>query len=371
MNRPRLFLWLMLKAVWVRKDRALTALISITVVATMATVALTVYSGLESKFSREFRNFGANVIVTAPEKGLNAADLATVKAKTAGAEAVPVGYAIAHDANGANDANATPVVVGGAELEAFKNLNSWWSLNPVNGSGGDALVGFRAAEALSPNGKPFALRYNGKTVTIQPAAIFHSGAEDDSRVYVSLQQFFDLTGMQPNTVQLRITGTPAAIEQQVRTLSASLPQAEVKPVRQITAAQTAVLSKTRSIVLAVSVVVVILIMICMVATLTGSVLERSKDFAVMKALGASNRAVNLLFAGEATLTSLLGAVAGFIVGSGIAFWIGEANFGAAIMPRIELLLPVACGSIILALLASTAPLRILRRIQPAVILRGE
>jgi putative ABC transport system permease protein len=368
MNRPRLFLWLMLKAVWVRKDRTLTALISIAVVATMATVALTVYSDLEGKLSREFRNFGANVIVTAPEKGLNPDDIATIKARAAGAEAVPAGYAIVHDAN---DTNGTPVVVGGTELEAFRNLNSWWSLNPVSGSGGDALVGFRAAAALSPNGKPFTLSYNGKTVIIQPAAIFHSGSEDDSRIYVSLQQFFDLTGMPANTVQLRITGTPAAIEQQVKTLSASLPQAEVKPVRQITTAQTAVLSKTRSIVLAVSVVVVILIMICMVATLTGSVLERRKDFAVMKALGASNKAVNLLFAGEATLTSLLGAVAGFIVGSGIAFWIGEANFGAAIMPRIELLLPVACGSIILALLASTAPLRILRRIQPAVILRGE
>jgi putative ABC transport system permease protein len=365
MNHPRLLLLLMLKAAWVRKDRALTALVSIVVVATMATVGLTVYSDLEGKFSREFRNFGANVIVTFPA-GQSANDASAGKAVLGNkAEVVPVGYAIAQSPT------ESPVVVGGTNLTAFKELNSWWSLNPVTGSSGDALIGFRAAAALSPKGEPFQLAYNGKSISIRPAAIFHSGSDDDSRIYIGLQQFVDLTGTQPATLQIRITGTPAEIERQVTQLGSILPQAEVKPVRQITAAQTAVLSKTRSIVLAASAIVVILIVICMITTLTGAVLERRKDFAVMKALGASNRTVNFLFAGEAALTSLLGAVIGFILGSIIAFWIGEANFGAAIIPRVQLLLPVAIGSIVLALLASTAPLRILRRIQPAGILRGE
>ncbi len=366
MNRTRLLLQLMLKAAWVRKDRSLTALLSITVVATMATVGLTVYSDLEGKFSREFRSFGANVIVTARNGSLSADNLASIRATTgAKAETVPVGYAVAQ----ASDKSS--VVVGGTDLAALKALNSWWSLDPTADSSGDALLGSRAASALSPSGAPFQLTYNGKTVSIHPAAIFHSGSEDDSRIYIGLSQFSYLTGLQPNTAQLRVTGTPAEIEEQVAKLAAALPQAEVKPVRQITAAQTAVLGRTRSIVLSASAIVVVLIVICMVATLTGSVFERRKDFAVMKALGASNRAVNLIFAGEATITSLLGAILGFLVGSGIAFWIGEANFGAAIVPRAQLLLPVVLGSIVLALVASTAPLRILRRIQPAGILRGE
>ena len=366
MKRLELFLRLMLRAVWVRKDRALTALLSIAVVATMATVALTVFSDLEGKFSREFRSFGANVIVTAGDKGLNSGEFSLIKATVGNqTEVLPVGYAIAQGPTGA------PVVIGGTELAAFKELNSWWSLDQVSNSGGEALVGSRAAAALSPAGKSFQVTYNGKSVSIQPAAIFHSGSEDDSRIYINLPQFLALTGIQPNTAELRITGSPAEIQQQVTRLSASLPQAEVKPVRQITAAQAAVLEKTRSLVLAASAVVVVLIVVCMVATLTGSVLERRKDFAVMKALGASNGMVNLLFAGEATLTSLVGAIAGFTVGSGIALWIGQANFGAAITPRPQLLVPVVLGSIFLALLASTAPLRILRRIQPAGILRGE
>ncbi len=113
------------------------------------------------------------------------------------------------------------------------------------------------------------------------------------------------------------------------------------------------------------------IMLCMVATFTSSVLERRKDFAVMKALGASNKAVNVLFACEAALLALMGAVTGFVAGSGIAFWIGKANFDAAILPQPALLFPVLMGSVVLALLASTAPLRLLQQIQPAGILRGE
>ena len=123
------------------------------------------------------------------------------------------------------------------------------------------------------------------------------------------------------------------------------PGVEVKPVRQITQAQTAVVGKTRSVVLASSAVVVVLIMLCMVATFTGSVLERRKDFAVMKALGASNRTVNFLFASEAALLALAGSAAGYVLGCGIAFWIGKANFEAAILPQPVLLLPVLLGSV--------------------------
>jgi ABC-type antimicrobial peptide transport system permease subunit len=81
--------------------------------------------------------------------------------------------------------------------------------------------------------------------------------------------------------------------------------------------------------------------------------------------------VNFFFAAEAALLALLGSIAGYILGCGVAFWIGKANFEAAILPQPVLLLPILFGSIVLALIASTAPLRLLQQIQPASILRGE
>jgi putative ABC transport system permease protein len=365
MRRLRLFVRLLFKASWVRKDRALTALISVAVVATIATAALTVYSDLENKISREFRSFGTNVVITSRKGALTPGQLNQIQASLGDrGVAVPVAYAIATGPNNAK------VVVGGTDLRALRELNSWWSVRALD-SGGQALIGDRAAEQLAPKGARFAITFGAKTAQIRPEAVFLSGSEDDSRIYLALAAFTAFTGVQPNTALVRVEGRPAEIQSAITQLTAALPEAEVQPVRQITQTQAAVVGKTRSVVLASSAVVVILILLCMAATFTSSVLERRKDFAVMKALGASNETVNLLFAAEAALLALAGAAGGFVAGSGIAYWIGKANFDAAILPQPALLLPVLLGSIALALLASTASLRMLQQIQPAGILRGE
>jgi putative ABC transport system permease protein len=375
MSRKQLLLRLLLKAAWVRKDRALTALISVAVAATIATAALTVYYDLESKLSREFRNFGANVVITSRQGTLTENELARMKEILGGkGEIVPVAYAVAQ----ANDGSR--VVVGGADLERLKKLNSWWAISfhpsgPTTGSPetpheGFALLGSRVEERLA-RGSAFTIGFNDRNIEIRSAGTFHSGSEDDSRIYIPLSSFTEWTGLQPGTALVRVEGRPREIEDTIARLTTSLPAAEVKPVRQITREQTAVVGKTRSVVLAASLVVLVMILLSIIATLTSSVLERRKDFAVMKALGASNRTVNFLFAAEASILALAGAAAGYVAGSAIAFWIGKVNFEAAILPQPALLLPVLLGSVLLALIAATAPLRILQQIQPAGILRGE
>jgi putative ABC transport system permease protein len=364
MKRSQLLLRLLLKAAWVRKDRAFTAVVSVAVVATIATAALTIYSDLEGKLSREFRGFGANVVLTKNSGVLAPGELVDVR-KIVGStgEIVPVAYAIATETT----SNAR-IVVGGADVDKLRELNSSWSFS--NTGHGNALVGARVDETIT-HGSDLQLSFGKASAVIRPAGFFHSGSDDDSRVYIPLEDFVQLTGIRPNIALLRIEGKPQQIQNAISQLSAGLPGVEVKPVRQITQAQTAVVGKTRSVVLASSAAVVVLIMLCMVATFTGSVLERRKDFAVMKALGASNRTVNFLFASEAALLALAGAAAGYLLGCVIAFWIGKANFDAAILPQPMLLLPILLGSVALALVASTAPLRLLQQIQPAGILRGE
>jgi putative ABC transport system permease protein len=364
MSRGQLFFRLLLRAAWVRKDRALTALVSVAVVATIATAALTIYSQLEGNLSREFRGFGANVVVTTDSGPLSSDDLSHIS-RIIGSrgEIVPVAYAVATETG-----SGSRIVIGGADLKALRRLNAYWSFSgPPQGN---ALIGSRVDETLA-HGSGLRISFGQAAAQVGAGTVFKSGSEDDSRIYLPLADFERLTGIQPNLALIRVEGRPPEIQAAIAQLHAGLAHAEVKPVRQVTQAQTAVIGKTRSVVLASSAVVLVLIMLCMVATFTSSVLERRKDFAVMKALGASNRAVNFLFAAEAALLALLGAAAGYILGSGIAFWIGKVNFDATILPQPMLLFPVLLGSMLLALLASTAPLRLLQQIQPAAILRGE
>src|SRR5215469_2823981 len=97
MSRHQLLLRLLFKAAWVRKDRALTAVVSVAVVATIATAALTIYSDLEGKLSREFRGFGANVVITKGSGSLSNDELARIT-QTVGShgDVLPVAYAIAN-----------------------------------------------------------------------------------------------------------------------------------------------------------------------------------------------------------------------------------------------------------------------------------
>jgi putative ABC transport system permease protein len=364
MNRSQLLFRLLLKAAWVRKDRALTALISVAVVATIATAALTIYSDLEGKLSREFRGFGANVIVTKTSGDLSSGELASIQNVIGNnGEVLPVVYAIATEGTG-----KAKVVVGGVDIQKFRKLNASWSFS--NAGEGTALIGSRVDDILGHQ-DDLRLSFRTSSTKVKAASVYHAGTDDDSRVYLPLNDFERLTGIQPDTALVRVEGRPQQIQSAISKLIAALPNAEVKPIRQVTQTQTAVVGKTRAVVLASSAVVVVLIMLCMVTTFTGSVLERRKDFAVMKALGASNSTVNFLFAAEAALLALAGSTAGYVVGSGIAFWIGKANFDAAILPQPLFLVPVLLGSVVLALIASTAPLKLLQQIQPAGILRGE
>ena len=265
MNRAHLLLRLLFKAAWVRKDRAFTALVSVAVVATIATAALTIYSDLESKLSREFRGFGANVIVTKTSGALTPSELADIR-KIVGStgEIVPIAYAIA-----AETVSKSRIVVGGADIDKLRKLNSSWSFS--NAGQGNALVGARVDETIS-HGADLQLSFGKTAAVIKPSGFFHSGSDDDSRVYIPLEDFVRLTGIEPNTALVRVEGKPQDIQNIISNLTAALRNVEVKPVRQITQAQTAVVGKTRSVVLASSAVVVILIMLCMVATFTGSVL---------------------------------------------------------------------------------------------------
>jgi putative ABC transport system permease protein len=135
--------------------------------------------------------------------------------------------------------------------------------------------------------------------------------------------------------------------------------------------ETRVLGKTRSTLLASCILIIVTASLCVLATLIGWVFDRRRDFAIMKALGASQGLLTGFFAAEASLLGVVGAFLGFLLGIGVAFWIGRSNFHATIEPRFGLFPVIMAGSVAVALVSAVAPISILRRVQPATILRGE
>jgi putative ABC transport system permease protein len=283
----------------------------------------------------------------------------------------------------ARTSDGQPVVVAGTDFDRVRQLDRWWSVSnwpsaaPASRAetareiGHPALVGVRALSVVSPTNQPFDLSFQGHTIHLTPAGTVQTGAAEDSRVYLSLVDFVSWTGVQPSTVEVAATGSPEDLTAIMNQLKQAIPAADVRPVRQIVEGEARVLGKTRATLLAATALIILTAALCVLSTLMGWVFDRRRDFAIMKALGASDRLLNGFFAAEAAALGASGAVIGFILGIGIAAWIGRVNFHAPVVPRFSVLPFVVAGSIIVTLLSAVLPIWLLRRVQPAVILRGE
>jgi putative ABC transport system permease protein len=362
-----MFLRLLLRAALVRPGRIASALLAVVVAAAVATAMMNLYVDVQAKLRKEFRSYGANIVVVGKDGGALPADALARVEGVVGARgvAVPFAYAVTRTPK------EEPVVVAGTDLQRVRRLDTWWAVSTWPSSPGAALVGARAAAVVAPENKPFELRFQGKSITLTPAGTLTTGAAEDSRVYLSLKDFEAWTGLQPSSIEIAAGGTTDEILATIASLARALPEAEVRPVRQIVEGEARVLGKTRATLLACALLIILTAALCVLATLTAWVLDRRRDFAIMKALGASEGLVNAFFAAEAAALGAAGAVLGFLIGIGVAAWIGRVNFHAAVSPRLSVLPVILAGSVTLALLAAVLPLSLLRRVQPAVILRGE
>jgi putative ABC transport system permease protein len=362
-----MFLRMLMRAAVLRRGRAASALLAMVVAAAVATAMLNLYVDVQAKLRKEFRNYGANIVVVSKDgQALPADALDKVESALAGhGLAVPFAYVVARTSGGQS------VVVSGTDLDRVRKLDSWWSVTAWPNAPKDALVGTRAAEVVSPQGKPFDLSFQERTIHLTPVGTLRTGAAEDSRIYLSLQDFENWTGVQPSMIEIASSGSSEEVSALVQKLSQALPAAEVRPIRQIMEGEARVLGKTRATLAAAAVLIIATAALCVLSTLIGWVFDRRRDFAIMKALGASEGLIGGFFAAEAAALGAVGAIIGFGIGVGVAAWIGRVNFHAPVVPRFNVLPVVFVGSIAVALISAVLPIFLLRRVQPAMILRGE
>ena len=112
-------------------------------------------------------------------------------------------------------------------------------------------------------------------------------------------------------VEIAATGSSRRCEFTPAQLQQIFPNAETHAVRQVTEGEANILGKTRSTLLCSSAFIVCTAALCVLATLMGWVFDRRRDFAIMKALGASDRLIAMFVAGEAAALACVGAMLGF------------------------------------------------------------
>jgi putative ABC transport system permease protein len=215
------------------------------------------------------------------------------------------------------------------------------------------------------------LTFAGKPVTLHGIGRLRTGGDEDSRIYMPIQAFTAWTGGGTSVIEVQVPGGAAKVEAAISRLQHALPGMNIQPIRQLVEGESRIVDRTHTLMYAAVLLIALTVGVSVLATLSASVLERRRDFALMKALGGSQMQLIALFLLEALLLAVVGVAAGFIIGSALAWAISEGNFGTAALPRAGVLPLVLLLNLAIAVMAALFPARVLRGLQPAALLKGE
>ena len=142
------------------------------------------------------------------------------------------------------------------------------------------------------------------------------------------------------------------------------------PVRQVADSEGAILEKTQLLMILITILSLIGAALGICNLVTASVMERSAEIGLMKAIGAQNGSISGLVLTEIFITAIIGGTAGFFAGFGFAQIIGHTVFGSAVTLK-PMVIPLVAVLVVLVTLAGSIPaIRMLLRLRPAEVLHG-
>ena len=374
-----------------RRLRMAIALVALSVGAMLASALLTTYGDLEGKMAGELRGFGANLVI-APARGietsgqhgtLEAAALA-LSQHVPEAGTLPLLYVVGEvraPAVTAGDGVGEPAVLAGTRFDRLRPFaRTWqWQGRAPRAGAGECAVGERLAERfrLSP-GSPVEAQYQGRALELTVAGVVETGASEDTQLLMNLEELQALAGLpgRVSLVQVLVPGNRAEVEAARASIEAGITArlgaaVEVRTLLPVAEASARVLLKVKTMLFAVTGLVLGIVGLCVMTTLSAMVLERRKEIALMKAIGAGQRRISAMFLAEAGMLAVAGGVLGYAGGVALARYLSQSVFRAPVEARLVVLPEVLAVTVVVALLATLAPLRLVRRVDPAVILKGE
>lgn len=378
----RRLVWRLVRGNRGRLTVALVALVSgAAVISALANLEL----DLGSKLTREFRSLGANVVLSAKPGAetagarMGAPSLLSESAVAEGLKAMN-----SHDVSVSapylyvvGQAENTPVVIAGTWLDQMQALAPTWKLEGKRVDSRDDLVhcllGRKVADRFGfTPGRSFDISYGAQKAQVRVAGVIDTGGSEDDQIFLNLPAVQKLAGT-PDGIELwqfSASGTTAAMSRFLGRLKAQFPAFEVRPIRQVTQAEGALLGRIHGLVVGMALLILVLTALCVLATMAALAMERRADIGLMKALGGSISRVMALFLAEVTALGAAGGLLGCLAGLALSDWLGHRVFGTAISPRWEVF-PFTIALMVGVALAGALPLRLLGNVRPAVILRGE
>ena len=153
-------------------------------------------------------------------------------------------------------------------------------------------------------------------------------------------------------------------------LEEAISGAMVRPIWQVAASEGVVIGKIQLLLAVVTFAALIAAAMGIASLMSAGIIERSKEIGLMKALGAYQWQITLLFYCEAVLSALVGGIFGCLAGWGLAKFIGAALFGAPLDFAWIVVPCVLVLSILIAVIGTWFPAHKIAKLYPVEVLYG-
>ena len=285
----------------------------------------------------------------------------------------------------------------------MRGLKSWWTLDgewPDDASRDQAVLGYVLARRMGVNkGDVIGLAGpDGATIEVRVAGVFNSGSAEDDQAFVPLALVQAMTGRNglvqrvevsalttpENDLARRAARSPSSLSAKewetwyctayisaiAYQIEEVLTDARAKPILQVAESEGAILGKIELLMALLTVLSMVCSALALSNLVTASVLERSTEIGLLKAIGATDLDVLLLILAEIFLTSVAGACAGYALGLWFSQIIGTSVFGAAISASPTAIPLVGAMVVFVTILGCLPAIKLLLTLRPTQVLHG-
>lgn len=425
-------LWRMLRQSWGRNlRRKMLAILTVFLASSLISALLAVSIDIGDKMSRELKSYGANILIepagqaalpamfsekSNPLSGqdfLDEAELPNIKdifwrnnivgfAPMLGGEVTVNG----RDIQVLGTFFSQPVDIpdeegyqtGQRTVSPFWQVTGEWPQEPT-GDVPQTLVG----HALARNsgwkvGDTLTLSAGNHTQTVVVSGILSSGGEEDNQLVMPLNVVQQLLNLQGKVQAIRVSALTvpenelsrrarenldalnaeeydlwyctAYVSSIAHQLEEAISGAEVRPVWQVAASEGVVIDKIQLLMGVVTLAALAAAAMGIASLMTSTIMERAKEIGLMKALGARQWQILLLFYLEAASSGLAGGAVGCIAGWGLAKAIGLMLFDAPLNFAWVVIPCVLVVAVLISLIGTWFPARRIARLYPVEVLYG-
>jgi len=417
-----MFLRLLYESFRRQKRRKLLAGVAIMLGVGVATAMIAVATDIGDKISRELRTFGANLIVTPQEDTLdvevggvnlkppsdgaylNEADLPKIKGMFWRNNIVGFSPMLLVSIGRGDEKNLTllgtyfarHVVFGQQDfVTGVRTTHPWWKVQGAwpDDNSDEILLGDRLAAKLS--------RTTGQEIEIagrqrRIAGVLSTGGPEDDQIVAPLplaQQILGKPGVVRRIYVSAVTKPEDAFARRdpksmspdmydrwycspyaqsiAFQLQEAIPHSHAEQIRQVAQNEGTVLSRIQGLMFLITLAALLASALAVSASMATAVIERRSEVGLMKALGAGNLAVAVLFFAEAALLALLAGAAGFAGGALLARLIGDSIFASHITIQPVLFPVVLTIAVLVTFAGSAAAIRRAVKFDPVYALRGD